>query len=125
MDYKKCKDNAHVSPDGKKWIPSRRPGTHEKNHSDDTPSSERSDAQEKSRVFKIFFWLAGIAPLFTWNSILSQSDYWASRFSQEDTNEMGFYFNIGAMSALLLLELVSRSVTWKTQMQAYPKILIS
>lgn len=125
MEYKKCKDNAHVSPDGKKWIPSKRPDTDEKYASDDTPSSQRSTTQEKSRVFKMFFWIAGFAPLFTWNSILSQSDYWASRFSQEDTNEMGFYFNIGAMSALLLLELVSRSITWKTQVKTYPKILIS
>jgi hypothetical protein len=125
MEYKKCKDNAHVSADGKKWIPTRRPGTDEKYPSHDTPSPEGSTTQEKSRVFKIFFWIAGFAPLFTWNSILSQSDYWASRFSQEDTNEMGFYFNIGAMSALLLLELVSRSVTWKTQVKIYPKILIS
>lgn len=125
MVYKKFKDNAHVSPDRKKWVPSKRPDTYENGPSDDIPSSRRSTYQEKCKVFKIFFWIAGFAPLFTWNSILSQSDYWASRFSQEDTNSMGFYFNIGAMSALLLLELVSRSVKFKTQIRVYPIILVS
>lgn len=79
----------------------------------------------KPAIHWIFFWASGVAVLFVWNAVVSQSDYLKSRFDSEADKIYPAYFKFGGMVAFLLYTPITLWLPFRERILLMPSILVA
>lgn len=79
--------------------------------------------EQRQLLWKSFYWFAGVACLFVWNSILSLNQYWNAKFKDGIQNTYPFFYMQGSFASFFLLEKVNKWLTFKIQVSQFPSIM--
>ena len=85
---------------------------------------EAASTQKKSSIQTVFFWVSGIATLFVWNSVLSLTDYFQSRYDKSADKYYPFFYNIGGFIAFLFFDFIMKRTKLKTVIMGVPVVLV-
>lgn len=80
---------------------------------------------QKPRIYWVFFWASGVATLFVWSAVVSQTDYLKNRFRQDVDKIYPFYNFLGGLLAMMLYRNVFCRYSVKQRITRMPPILVA
>jgi Nucleoside transporter len=80
--------------------------------------------QSKPAIYWIFFWASGVATLFVWNAVVSQTDYMKNRFRSDVDKIYPFYNFLGGLIAFFLYYKVFCRLKLKQRITLIPLVLV-
>ena len=80
---------------------------------------------KKPFLYWMFFWCSGIATLFVWNAVVSQTDYIKSRYDESVDKVFPTYYFLGGLIAFLLYFRMLGSMSFKNKITIIPSILVA
>lgn len=81
--------------------------------------------EKKPCIYWVFFWCSGIATLFVWNAVVSQTDYMKNRFDQSADKIYPSYYFLGGLIAFILYFRMLGSMSFKNKITIIPSILVT
>lgn len=79
----------------------------------------------KPTIYWVFFWASGVATLFVWNAVLSQTDYMKNRFSKDVDKYFPFYNFLGGLIAFFLYHRLFCKMRLKQRITLIPPVLVA
>jgi len=78
---------------------------------------------EHPRLWNTFFWFAGMASLFIWNSILSLSQYWNTKFKDGIDAYFPFFYFAGSFCNFFVFDCINKVLPFKLQLWIIPSFM--
>lgn len=84
-----------------------------------------ANQEKKPAIYWVFFWCSGVATLFVWNAVVSQTAYMRNRFDQSADKVYPSYYFLGGLIAFILYFKMLGSVSFKDKITIVPSILVT